>query len=71
MSDTPFYASGKGRFLGIFTSLLNRELFHQVEKTCFFHYRSAPYRRLMENPLSYVCRAYFSESKELICLEIN
>ncbi len=40
-------------------------------KTCFFHYGSAPYRQLMENPKSYVCRGPFSKSLREVSGKLN
>ncbi len=37
----------------------------------FFHYGSAPYRQLIENPKSYVCRGPFSESVRRVSGKLN
>ena len=61
----------KADFLEFFSGLSTGEVFHKVEKTCFFHYGSAPYRQLMENPKSYVPRAHFSKSLRGVWGKLN
>ena len=41
------------------------------KKHVFFLYGSAPYRRLMENPKSYVCRGHFFESVRRVSGKLN
>jgi len=45
--------------------------FSQSAKNMFFHYGSAPYRQLMENPKSYVCRGPFSKSLREVSGKLN